>query len=285
MNFEETEDRLGRLRLRRYLWRPDGVPRGGVAMVHGLGDHLRRYEHVARFFVARGFACAGVDFPGHGRSSGQRGHIPSWQLLAELLDENFRRLRDLAPQSRSGPGLFAHSMGAYVALDYLGRKNVRVQFVWLSSPLIQPSHGRPEWLVRMAGPLGRWLPRVPYDTHVRSGDCVVKEDAQRDAERAEDPYLHHRTTLGFGRELVLREGAIREGARLLDADCDLLITHGTEDRVCPYHLSRELFERLPLTHKRFVSLEGERHEPLHGDRQGAVFTAAAEWLDQAVLSR
>lgn len=285
MKFEESEHRVRGLRLRRYLWRPDGVVRGGVVMAHGLGDHLLRYEHVARFFAARGFACAGVDFPGHGRSSGQRGHIPDWNLLPELLDQSFRTLRELAPATSLGPGVFAHSMGAYVALDYLCQRNGQVRFAWLSSPLVQPSHGRAEWLVRVADPLGRWLPRFPYDIRVRSADCVTGAEAARLSERERDPYLHHRTTLGFGRELVLRETAIRERARTLEGDLDLLVTHGTEDRVCPYDLSRELFARMPLTRKLFVTLDGERHEPLHGGRQDAVFAAAAEWLDGTVLPR
>lgn len=281
MIFEETDEQIDGLRLRRYDWRPEGAIRGGVALMHGLGDYLLRYEHVARFFVERGFACEGFDFPGHGKSSGQRGHIPGWDLFAELLDRSLGRLRQLTDGKGAGQGLFAHSMGAYVSLDYLSKRPGPVQFAWLSSPLIRPSHGRPRWLVRIADPLGRWLPRFPYDIGIRAKDCVP-DDAPRLEERARDPYLHHVTTLGLGRALVLRESAVRKGAASLSGELDLLVTHGTEDLACPYWISRELFDEIPLARKRFVPVAGELHEPLHGTRQEEVFAAAAQWIEEVV---
>jgi alpha-beta hydrolase superfamily lysophospholipase len=250
MIFEETDEAMGGLQLHRYTWRPEGRPRGGVALLHGLGDYTLRYEHVARFFVERGFACEGVDFPGHGKSSGPRGHIPDWNLLSRLIEQILGRMRSVTGGTEAVPGLFAHSMGAYVALEFLSRNPGRVRFAWLSSPLIQPSFNKPNWLLKLADPLGRWFPWFPYDTRVRSADCVTDEQETR----AKDPYLHHRTTFGFGRQLISRERSIREGASRMSGDLDLLVTHGTEDLVCPYRISRELFEEIPLARKRFVSL-------------------------------
>ena len=73
MNPVITDDGLS-LRLR--IW-PAGEPRrGAVVLVHGLGEHIDRYDHVARRLNGQGFAVVGHDQRGHGRSPGPRGGMP-----------------------------------------------------------------------------------------------------------------------------------------------------------------------------------------------------------------
>src|SRR4030095_5816637 len=55
----------------------EGVaPRGVVVLVHGLGEHAGRYDHVARRLNSWGFAVRGYDQYGHGESDGVRGALP-----------------------------------------------------------------------------------------------------------------------------------------------------------------------------------------------------------------
>ena len=51
--------------------------RGVVVIVHGLGEHAGRYDHVARRLNSWGFAVRGYDHYGHGDSGGVRGALPS----------------------------------------------------------------------------------------------------------------------------------------------------------------------------------------------------------------
>ncbi|MDT5308158.1 MAG: hypothetical protein QOE48_3840, partial [Mycobacterium sp.] len=53
-----------------YRWSADEGQRdtGVVVLVHGMGEHLRRYDHVARALTAQGFAVYGHDHRGHGAS-------------------------------------------------------------------------------------------------------------------------------------------------------------------------------------------------------------------------
>ena len=78
---------------------PEGVPlRGVVVLVHGLGEHAGRYEHVARRLNSWGFAVRGYDQCGHGEVDGAeevhrplvvpRGNRPELlQLGKEVLDQ------------------------------------------------------------------------------------------------------------------------------------------------------------------------------------------------------
>jgi len=91
----------------------DRPPRGVVLLVHGLGEHAGRYDHVARRLNGWGFAVRGYDQYGHGESGGVRGALPA---RTRLLDD----LADLIESSRARvrPGtpllLLGHSMGGLV---------------------------------------------------------------------------------------------------------------------------------------------------------------------------
>ncbi len=55
-----------------YRWDPAGEPRGlrgAVQLTHGMGEHARRYEHVARALNGAGFVVYAQDHRGHGASA------------------------------------------------------------------------------------------------------------------------------------------------------------------------------------------------------------------------
>ena len=44
-----------------YRWEPAGPARGAVHIVHGLGEHVRRYDHLANTLAGAGFVVQGHD--------------------------------------------------------------------------------------------------------------------------------------------------------------------------------------------------------------------------------
>ena len=50
-------------------WKPDGDVKGIITLVHGLGEHCRRYSHFAEFFNQHGLVVQSFDLPGHGKSA------------------------------------------------------------------------------------------------------------------------------------------------------------------------------------------------------------------------
>ena len=63
------------LTLHTRLWRAPAPALGTAVLVHGLGEHIGRYEHVAEHLVAQGWDVRGFDHRGHGQSGGRRGDI------------------------------------------------------------------------------------------------------------------------------------------------------------------------------------------------------------------
>ena len=54
--------------LRCGLWTPEGAPRAVVQLIHGIAEHIGRYDDFANFLTAHGFAVAADDHMGHGGS-------------------------------------------------------------------------------------------------------------------------------------------------------------------------------------------------------------------------
>ena len=95
---------------------------GVVVLVHGMGEHLRRYDHVADALTAHGYAVYGHDHRGHGASlaagdqPGQLGHN-GWSALVDDLN------LVIAQAKSDHPGLpvavVAHSMGSFATQQFL----------------------------------------------------------------------------------------------------------------------------------------------------------------------
>ena len=104
-------------------WVPEGAPRGVVQLVHGVAEHIGRYDQAARFLAAHGYVVCGQDHLGHGLTAGGKfgyfGPKNGWDLVAR----DVRRLREL--EGEKHPSLpyviLGHSMGSFLTRTYLIR--------------------------------------------------------------------------------------------------------------------------------------------------------------------
>jgi alpha-beta hydrolase superfamily lysophospholipase len=91
----EIEGGKGRLALHRW----SGEEATFVAvLVHGLGEHAGRYDHVAVALVDKGAAVYAGDHHGHGASDGERGLVEDMELLVD----DTARVVDVARGERPG---------------------------------------------------------------------------------------------------------------------------------------------------------------------------------------
>jgi alpha-beta hydrolase superfamily lysophospholipase len=116
-------------------WRPEaGEPiRGGIVIMHGLGEHCGRYPHVARFLNDCGLTVRAYDHRGHGRSGGARGDVPNNDTL---LQDAKVVVDDFAQQIGSTPYLLGHSMGGLMAARFAVENQSPLRGLIISSPAL-----------------------------------------------------------------------------------------------------------------------------------------------------
>ena len=225
----KTEDGLS---LYGRLWKPGHDPTGVVCIVHGLGEHSGRYEHLSEYLTGQGYAVTTVDMRGHGRSEGRRGHISSYEALMRdislLLAETGGRFPDRPIF------LFGQSMGGNLVINYALRREAGIAGAIASSPMLRTAFQPPYWKTFIGKYLRPILPLLPLYNEVRAEDLPRDPDVVHAYKN--DPLVHDRLTLRFYDVLLAGEWAIRHAAELT---VPTLIMHGDRDRVTSLEASRE----------------------------------------------
>ena len=141
------------------LWEPEGEVKADLLLVHGLGEHIDRYDHVARDLNALGIRVRGVDVRGHGRSGGKQGFVERWHHYHD----------DIETVAKEIPGsffVFGHSMGSIIAMDWLRSNEDRVRAMAISAPPFEPAVAIPAWKTKSAGLLSRLWPSLQMDNEL-----------------------------------------------------------------------------------------------------------------------
>ena len=107
-------------------WLPDEEPYVGIVQImHGMAEHIARYDAFARFLNEHGYVVVGNDHLGHGTSvvsEDYRGHFTDRNGWAHVSNDT-RTLQIMT--ARNFPHLpyfiFGHSMGSFLARTYLIR--------------------------------------------------------------------------------------------------------------------------------------------------------------------
>ncbi len=100
-------------------------PKGIIQIVHGMAEHIDRYDELARYFVSQGFAVCAEDHIGHGRSvasPADLGHLPlenGIDILVGDVHTLYCRIHGSFPDVPYI--LYGHSMGSLISRVYITR--------------------------------------------------------------------------------------------------------------------------------------------------------------------
>ena len=114
-------DSQGAGKIRCRCWLPQGAPRAVVQLVHGIAEHVDRYDGFARFLTEHGFAVVAEDHMGHGKSingEGIQGYFHGGWFAA--VADTYHLLELTRGAYPDIPYiLFGHSMGSFMARTIL----------------------------------------------------------------------------------------------------------------------------------------------------------------------
>ena len=248
---------VGRVQVRSW---PIGRPQRLVVLVHGYGEHIGRYEHVAAALNARGSSVVGPDHVGHGRSDGEPALVEDFEPVVDDLRAVVEDARGSLPVVMVG-----HSMGGLIAARYAQRHADHLAGLVLSGPAVGLSPVLEGWL---ADP-----PSDPIDGAVLSRDPAVGEAY------AADPLVYHGgwkvPTL---RAFIAADRAIAEGPDL--GPLPLLYVHGSDDQLVPVALAQPVVERLAGTDSETVVIEGARHEVFNETDQAQTIGLVVDFAER-----
>jgi acylglycerol lipase len=260
------------IELRTRHW-PAVDPWASVLIVHGLGEHCGRYEHVGEHLAANGIEAFAYDHRGNGGSGGRRGDVDRWSRYHDDLAERLEAV--LAVSDGRPVVLYAHSMGGLIAAGYLLSDRPRPDLIVLSAPGLDSTLAA--WKQRLAPILGRIVPTMSFPNGVPSGTLSRDPDVGRKAKA--DPLNGKTSTARFGAEAIREQARVRAHAREIGGPT--LVLHGLDDGLVPPAAS-EVFEGAPGVERR--TYPGLRHE-LHNEPAGpSVLDDIAAWIrDRARL--
>jgi alpha-beta hydrolase superfamily lysophospholipase len=256
--------------LKGMIQSPGESIRAVIILVHGLGEHIQRYDYWAGVFNKEGIGFAGVDLPGHGRSEGRRGNIKSYALIGEMLDILLKSCKQTFP----GVPVFiyGHSLGGGIVLEYLLRKNPKIKGAIVTSPWLrlsfEPSRGKlilaavmKNLFPGLTQPSGLVVSHISHDQNV-----VDKYNS--------DPLVHGLISVS------LFHGAMKAAKYSLEHASDLkipvLMLHGSDDLICSPEGSREFAEKTTIAELKIW--EGGYHELHNEPFKDEVFKYIMGWI-------
>ena len=249
-------------------------PWASLLVVHGLGEHSGRYEHVGDQFARAGIDTHAYDQRGNGASDGKRGDIDRWSRFHDDLEE---RLAAMRADSEDRPVIFfAHSLGALVTAGYLIDGRPRPDATVLAAPALDST--LPSWKRAVSPLVARFLPTFTISQGIRTE--TLSRDPEVGRKLRADPLNVSANTVRFGAAAFREQDRVR--ARAGDVGGPTLVIHGLDDRLVPPSAS-DVFEAVPGVERR--TYPGLRHE-MHNEPEGPqVIADVIDWLkDRATLS-
>ena len=101
------------------IWRPEGAPRAVVQVLHGMAEHIDRYERMARALNEQGYLVCGRNHRGHGPDAETLGYFADQNGWQVILEDAHDVSVDIRKQYPGVPFiLLGHSMGSFLAREY-----------------------------------------------------------------------------------------------------------------------------------------------------------------------
>jgi alpha-beta hydrolase superfamily lysophospholipase len=270
---ERTFDGVGGVRIVYDVWTPDTDARGVVVLAHGLGEHARRYDHVAQRFGESGLITYALDHRGHGRSGGKRVYLRD---MSEYTDD-FHTLVGIAAADHPELTLvvLGHSMGGGIVFAYGVEHPDDYAAMVLSGPAVAAQDAVSPVMLFVAKLLGKFAPGLPVEE--LPVDTISRDPAVVAAYIA-DPLVHHgkmpagiiRALLGVGETMPQRAGALK---------APLLVVHGEQDKLVPADGSRQLVECVGSTDVHLKIYPELYHEVFNEPERAVVLDDVASWIE------
>ncbi|KAJ3204694.1 hypothetical protein HDU82_005660 [Entophlyctis luteolus] len=251
-------------------WKPAGTIKARIIAIHGLGDHISRYDYVFSAFAANGFLVKGLDYRGHGRTVFKNNGVQGYTYSFEQVYQDLLQLAALPLDGIDESGLptfvFGHSMGGLIALGFVvahASSIPNLRGVISQAPAIgtgKPVSAFVQFAVKLVGNL---IPKVQQNNNldiegVCSSQAVVEAYLR-------DPLTHPYITFQLARDMFMTSDKLFASAG--DFQLPVIMYHNELDVLTSAVASSTWFEKAgssDKTYKLFLKEDMLGHE-LHNE--------------------
>ena len=245
-------------------------PRASILMVHGMGEHCWRYDHVVKVFNDLGLDVIRFDLPGHGRSSGKRGSIKRYDEVLDCVS-HFLKVLDSWGKPKF---LFGHSMGGNIVLGTLLFRKPDLKGAIVASPWVALSF-KPGFLKSfLATMASKIVPNLVRKNQIDLNSISKDEEVVR--AYADDDLIHDHISPRLFVEMSRVATLIQ--LRAQRTVMPSLLYHGTEDQITAFWATKLIAGK--MKNARFVRFESGFHEMHNEPNKEEVFAAIGQFIEE-----
>jgi acylglycerol lipase len=250
-------------------WLTDGEAVANIALVHGLGEHSGRYQHVAEFFTSHHINVLAVDTFGHGQTEGKKGHTPQMEDYLWQIDYLIQTTKSFAPTKPTF--VYGHSMGGCLVLNHLYRNQPDIAGLIASAPAIRPGYPIPK-LKLLLGKFGRkFMPSFTQPNGLALNN--LSHDKSVIEAYINNPLVHDFVSG------VVGIGIIEWGEWLFNSPktskVPVLVMHGEHDILTNFDTNKTFCEKNKIPFKNWQGLYHEIHNEFEKEQ---VLQYVLDWI-------
>ena len=279
--------------LHGYSWKIE-KPKANVVIVTGMEEYLLRYDDFANYLNSKGFNVFGFDHYGQGETAGEEsklGFVPR-----SFFSKSVRNIDDLVKKVKKESGLptfiFAHSMGSFMAQDYVQRFTNSADKVVICGTNGPNGDGA----YKLGYPLARMIASGKKETkkakllmnlaigayvksvkHRKTDADWLSYNEKNNADYMANPYCGYGSSNGFYRELLKGNRRLYKSKFMakIRKDLPIFVIAGKEDAVGakgkgPIKLVA-LYKKYGLTNVELKLYDHMRHEILNEPEHQMVY--------------
>lgn len=285
------------------MWKPDHCEIiGFLQIMHGMVEHIDRYDAFARYMCDHGFAVAGEDHLGHGysvKSDDEFGYFAKKYGTEYVIADNYRLKKHMEREFAGVPYfILGHSMGSFIARIFTARHSEE-----LAGAIIMGTGNQSPLLAGAGKLLATVIAKVKGDTYrsqfvnnIAFGAYNKKFQPERTAydwltkdESIVDAYMKSKFctfifTVSAYKDLFtfVQESGKIEVLRKIRPELPMLVISGAQDPVGDFGRGvKGVYEKLKDADIEDVTLElyeNDRHEILNETDRPMVYEDILNWI-------
>ncbi len=244
------------------------TPHAVILIVHGVAEHLGRYDYLTDKLNSFGYTVYRYDQRGHGKSGGERGFFPKYDTLADDVNATVEAVK--GENARLPLFLLGHSMGGLSVVGFCIKYPNKVAGVVLSGAL---SADR-----RLMDTIPLHLdPMTPLPNGLSNLICSDPEVVKA---YEEDPEVLKEIKVGLFAQTKKCLEWFNSHHNLRNISCPILILHGGSDMIVSPDDARNLYENVSSQDKEMKIYEGLYHEILNEKTKNGIIDEIHTWVER-----